>query len=116
MSVQEAMLALTAHQRAIEQLAKAWPEGSESPINSFRETVRNVLSDMGWDKGKGKNGVTDRQFSNWLKMIAPTIPPRKKTLWSDCLPRNPVSRLLDARRRRASVLLERTKKTIRSLT
>jgi hypothetical protein len=78
MTVQEAMLALTAHQRAIEQLAEAWPTGSESPINSFRETVRNVLSDMGWDKGKGKQGVTDRQFSNWLKMIAPTIPPKKK--------------------------------------
>lgn len=38
----------------------------------MREQVSEALRLMEWG-----DGVGDRQFRNWIKMIAPTIPPNK---------------------------------------
>lgn len=66
---------LTEHDRTISALTEAWPKGVEILRRQMLEHLNKTLSELGWGKGIG-----DRQFRNWLKMIAPSIPPKKKML------------------------------------
>jgi hypothetical protein len=66
---------LTEHDRTIETLIGAWPPGVEILRAQMLKHLNATLKELGWGKGIG-----DRQFRNWLKMIAPSIPPKKKML------------------------------------
>jgi len=68
---------LTKHYRTISTLTEAWPQGVEILRKQMLEHLNKDLIELGWGKGIG-----DRQFRNWLKMIAPSIPPKKKMLGS----------------------------------
>lgn len=73
LSAMQSLISLTEHQKTIEGLANAWPTGVEVSSMKLKERVFDVLKQQGWGEGVG-----DRQFRNWIEMIAPTIPPRKK--------------------------------------
>jgi hypothetical protein len=68
---------LTQHDRTISALSEAWPQGVEILRTQMLKHLNKTLVELGWGKGIG-----DRQFRNWLKMIAPSIPPKKKMLGS----------------------------------
>jgi hypothetical protein len=68
---------LTQHDRTISALFEAWPQGVEVLRKQMLDHLNKTLVELRWGKGIG-----DRQFRNWLKMIAPSIPPKKKMLGS----------------------------------
>lgn len=74
-TIADRFISLTKHQQIIEGLSSAWPQGLTISKPKMHEQVCQTLQDLGWGEGVGY-----KQFTNWLKMIAPCIPPKSKNL------------------------------------